>query len=125
MAAKKCQRAEEHTRKNKLLEACISGEGHIFTKIKAMRKTKQVVANSIDGVTNNILEHFKNIYIDLFNSVEDAENMAKASEDIANRVQSKDIEDIEKVTPEIIKKAATREKRLRLHVHLRLYQSRV
>ena len=108
MAAKKCRRAEENTRKNKLLEACISGEGNIFTEIKAMRKTKQVVANSIDGVTDNISEHFKNIYSDLFNSVEDAENMAKVSEDITNRIQPKDIEDIEKVTPEIIKKAASR-----------------
>ena len=108
MAAKKCRRAEENTRKNKLLEACISGEGNIFTEIKAMRKTKQVVANSIDGVTDNISEHFKNIYSDLFNSVDDAENMAKVSEDITNRIQPKDIEDIEKVTPEIIKKAASR-----------------
>ena len=108
MAAKKCRRAEENTRKNKLLEACISGEGNIFTEIKAMRKTKQVVANSIDGVTDNISEHFKNIYSDLFNSVEDAENMAKVSEDITNRIQPKDIEGIEKVTPEIIKKAASR-----------------
>ena len=39
MAAKKCRRAEENIRKNKLLQACISGEGNIFTEIKAMRKT--------------------------------------------------------------------------------------
>ena len=108
MAAKKCRRAEEKISKNKLLQACISGEGNIFKEIKAMRKTKQVVANSIDGVTDNISEHFKNIYSELFNSVEDADNMAKVSEAVANKVESKDIEDIEKVTPEILKKAAAR-----------------
>ena len=108
MAAKKCRRAEEKIKKNKLLQACISGEGNIFQEIKAMRKTKQLVANSIDGETDNIAEHFKNIYSDLFNSVEDANDMAKVSEVITSKVQPKDVGDIEKVTPEIVKKAAAR-----------------
>jgi hypothetical protein len=108
MQAKKCRRAEENIKKNKLLQACLNGEGNIFTEIKTMRKTKKVVANTIDGVSKNISEHFKDIYSDLFNSVEDAENMARVSEVIENRVQSKDIADIEKVTPEVIKKATAR-----------------
>ena len=66
MQAKKCQRAEEKIRKNKLLNACLTGEGNIFSEIKSMRKTKPIVANSIDGVTENIPEHFKSIYSDLF-----------------------------------------------------------
>ena len=105
MQAKKCRKAEDKIKKNKLLQACLSGEGNIFSEIKAMRKTKQVVANSIDGVTENVSEHFRGIYRDLFNSIEDAENMTKVSEVIAKTVKTKDIEDIEKVTPEVVKKA--------------------
>ena len=108
MQAKKCRRAEESIKKNKLLQACLNGEGNIFTEIKAMRKTKKVVANSIDGVNENISEHFKDIYSDLFNSVEDAENMAKVSEIIENKVKSTDVADIEKVTPDVVKKATAR-----------------
>ena len=108
MQAKKCQRAEEKIRKNKLLNACLTGEGNIFSEIKSMRKTKPIVANSIDGVTENIPEHFKSIYSDLFNSVDDANNMAEVSEAIAKKVKSKDIDDIEKVTPDIVKKAAAK-----------------
>ena len=105
MQAKKCRKTEDKIKKNKLLQACLSGEGNIFSEIKAMRKTKQVVANSIDGVTENVSEHFRGIYRDLFNSIEDAENMTKVSEVIAKTVKTKDIEDIEKVTPEVVKKA--------------------
>ena len=108
MQVKKCQRAEEKIRKNKLLNACLTGDGNIFREIKATRKTKPKVANSIDGVTENIPEHFKDIYSDLFNSVDDANNMTKVSEAIARKVESKDIDDIQKVTPDIDKKAAAK-----------------
>ena len=60
----------------------------------------------VDGKTENIPEHFKDIYSDLFNFVDDVNNMARVSKAIARNVDSKDIDAIEKVTPDIIKKAA-------------------
>ena len=106
MQARKCRKAEEKIRKNKLLDACINGDSDLFKEIKEMRKTKKVVANTIDGVSKNIPEHFKNIYSELFNSVDDVENMAKLSELIENKVAPENIKDIEKVTPRIVKEAA-------------------
>ena len=77
---------------------------------KIPEETKPIVANSLDGVTENIPEHFKTIYSDLFNSVDDANNMAVVSEAIVKKVNSKDIVDIEKVTPDVAKKAAAKQK---------------
>ena len=45
---------------------------------------------------------------DRFNSVNDAENMAKVSQEISHRVSPSDIDDIEKVTPDIVKQAAAK-----------------
>ena len=63
---KKCKKAETTIKKSKLLDACLNGNGNLFKEIKAMRNTKSQCADTIDGVTNNIPEHFKNIYSTLY-----------------------------------------------------------
>ena len=77
MEFKKCQRAENTIRKSKLLDACINGNGDLFKEIKAMRKTKPMIADTIDGVKNDIPNHFRTIYNDLYNSVDDNNEVLK------------------------------------------------
>ena len=56
----------------------MSGDfGNLFKKITSLRKTNTVVATSIDGVQENVSEHFKDIYSPLYNSVDDVENMTE------------------------------------------------
>ena len=78
----------------------------LFKVINELRKTKPVVANSIDGVTENIPEHFRHIYSSLYNSVDDAENMVKVSAEVCERISGAELREVNKVTPEIVKKAA-------------------
>ena len=54
---------------------------------------------------NDIPNHFKEIYAELYNSVDDAENMARVSTEVEAKVNEVSLSDIEKVTPEIVKKA--------------------
>ena len=79
---KKCQKAEEKVKKSKLLDACLNGNGELFKEVKAMRKVKPKLADSIDGVKENIPNHFKNIYSNLYNSVENADLVDEISEEI-------------------------------------------
>ena len=83
---KKCKRAEEMVKKNKLLDACLNGGGDIFQEIKQIRNTRQVAATTIDDVKENIPDHFRTIYSDLYNSVDDEENMAKVSSEVEKRI---------------------------------------
>ena len=64
---RKCKKAEEKIRKNKLLDACLneSANTDLFREIKQMRNNKQAVASSIDGVTENVPGHFRSIYSNL------------------------------------------------------------
>ena len=103
---RKCQKAEKKIKSNKMLDSCLNGNGDIFKEIKAIRKTRQVVANSIDGVTEKIPDHFRTIYADLYNSVDDADNMAKLSREVEGRIGSFSLHDVNKVTPEVVKAAA-------------------
>ena len=105
---RKIKNSEEIVKKNKLLDTCLNGGGDIFKEIKSMRNTRQVVANAMDGVKKDIPGHFKNIYSGLYNSVEDAENMTKLSEKVELKVGEYSLEDVAKVTPKVVKEAASK-----------------
>ena len=100
------KKLEEKTRKNELLDACLNGNGgDLFREIKSMRNTKQAVATSIDGVTEDIPDHFRNIYSKLYNSAEDTENMARVSNTVEDKVNDISLEDVLLVTPRVVKTA--------------------
>ena len=102
---KKCRKAEDKVRSSKLLEACLNGDCDIFKQIKTMRTTQTVVATSIDGVKDNVKDHFRDKYKKLFNSTNDGNEILRVQEDIDSKVIEQNLSDVEKVTPEIVKKA--------------------
>ena len=103
---KKCRKAKERIQKSKLLEACMGGGGDLFTELKKLRQTRNVVATSMDGVSENIGEHFKEKYEKLYNSAEDGVELLKVQSEVEDMVDAHSITDILKVTPKIIKEAA-------------------
>ena len=60
---RKCKRAEEKIKRDKFLAACLGegGNGNIFKEIKALRKSGTEVATSIDGVSQDIPDHFGSV----------------------------------------------------------------
>ena len=54
---KKCQRAQDKIKSNKLLDACLNGGSDVFKEIKKIRKCDQIIASSMDGKTENVSEH--------------------------------------------------------------------
>ena len=105
---RKIKKAEDTIKKNKLLDACLNDGGDLFKEIKGFRKTKQVVANSIDGVVEDIPGHFRNIYSELYNSVDDAENMGEIKDQIEAKISEFSLADVDKVTPKIVKEAVSK-----------------
>ena len=104
----KVKKAEDTIKKNKLLDACLNDGGDLFKEIKSIRKTRQVVANSIDGVVENILDHFRNIYSGQFNSVEDSENMAVLKDKIESKIGDLSLVEVDKVTSNTVKEALSK-----------------
>jgi hypothetical protein len=108
MEFKKCKKAELTIKKSKLLDSCINGNGDLFKEIKSMRRSKPKVAESIDGVHENIPDHFSKKYKDLYNSVKDGEEVKLIEEEIERELKKHHLEDIDKVTAEEIRKAAAK-----------------
>ena len=73
-----------------------------------LEHTRQVVANTMDGVVECIPDHFRTIYSGLYNSVEDTENMTRLSSEVELRVGDFSLQDVAKVTPDLVKEATSK-----------------
>ena len=104
---RKCRKSEDKIARNKLLDACLNGQGDIFKEIKKLRASKPIVATSMDGVKDDISGHFKTIYSTLYNSVHDQEELMNVAQETESRINSLSHLDVEKVNPDVVKEAAS------------------
>ena len=105
---KKCRKAEKLIRRNKLLSACVGGEGDLFKEVKALRQCPPVIATSIDGVTENIPGHFSDIYSTLYNSADDTVEFNLVHQQVQAAVNSSHLDRVLKITPELLKEATSK-----------------
>jgi hypothetical protein len=105
---KKCKKAEEQIKRSKLLSACLGEGGDLFEEIKALRKAPAVVATSIDGVSENVPDHFGKIYSDLYNSADDATELMLVHERVEALVNCSHLDTVQKITPELVMKAVSK-----------------
>ena len=103
--ARKCKKAEDFIKRNKLLNACVNGSGDIFSEIKKLRSCRNVTATSMDGVKEDIPGHFKSIYSKLYNSADDKEELTDLMKTIDEKVNFTHLNDVNKVTTEVVKEA--------------------
>ena len=61
----------------------------------------------MDGVTKDIPGHFRSVYEDLYNTHDDITQVADIEAEVYNKINSSHLVDVEKVTPELIKEAAS------------------
>ena len=101
---RKCKKSEEIIVKNKLLDACINVIGNI--EIKKLRSAKPIIATSMDGVTNDIPGHFKNIFSNLYNSADDKEELLDVLKQVEEKIDDATLNDVKLVPPDIVKKAS-------------------
>ena len=105
---KKCKKAEETIRRSNLLSACLGQGGDLFKEIKALRKAPTANATSIDGVTEDVPNHFGGIYSKLYNSAEDAAELSAVHQRVESAVNSSHMDAVMKITPELLKEATSK-----------------
>ena len=73
-----------------------------------MQKTKPNISDTKYGIKDDIPNHFGNIYEELYNCVADGDEIAEISEEVEHQIGVGCLEDVFKVTPEEVKKAAAK-----------------
>ena len=105
---RKCKKSQDQIKRNKLLNACLNGNGEIFSEIKKIRQCKLVFPSCIDGVSNDVPNHFRNIYSKLYNSIDDTDELFEVKTYVDSKITKFSAYDVEKVTPEVVKQAAAK-----------------
>ena len=105
-AIRKVKNLELSMRKNKFLDACLNNKvNDILQEIKTLRSPSTKSANVIDGQTNSddIANHFKNIYKDIYNTHHDRNDLESFIEENNNKISQSDIDVLDKMTPDMVK----------------------
>ena len=68
---RKLKRSQDMIKKNKLLDACLNRDKDLLKEIKKIRNVKPCIANTMDGVNDDIADHFRRVYEGMYNSVDE------------------------------------------------------
>ena len=101
---RKCRRSADMVRKNKLMDACLNGNGDVFEEIRKMRKVNKSLPHTMDGQTN-VTERFKNVYQKLYNSVNDEQETQEVLKLVNNYVDVSSLDDVDLVNQSVVRKA--------------------
>ena len=72
----------DKVKRDRFLSACLNNENDLFAEIKAMRNSKPLYSNVIDGISDRIPEHFADKYMRLYNSVQDEKEVMNIRNDL-------------------------------------------
>ena len=102
---RKSRRAAELLKKDTLLEACVSDRGDIFKEIRKIRRAPPATSEAIDGVSTNIESQFAKVYQELYNSVDDKNDMEKVKDYLHKNISHNSLVDVNVITPELVSEA--------------------
>ena len=102
---RKCKKMKQTIKRNTLLAACLLGNGDFFKEIRKIRKSNPTVANVIDGVCDDIPNHFAGIYNKLYNSCDDCKDVSFIYDQLEKSISFSSIIEVEKITPALVMEA--------------------
>ena len=90
-------------KKNTFLRACIDNKNtDLFKAIRSLRRSAPTVANTIDGKSEDIPEHFAGIYERLYNSVDDNQELIGLQHTLNKKINGSCMNEVTKVTSSVI-----------------------
>ena len=107
---RKSKRMLDQIKRNDLLNSCLNGEENLYDKIKKSRICRQTFASSIDNVTENIPMHFAEIYENLYNSVEDKDDLRIVEKYINSHINTVSLRYVNCITKEVLTTASKKVK---------------
>ena len=100
-AIRKCKRATENIKKDKLMNACLAGKNNIFDELRKMRQVKKNAPAFIDGNANPA-ERFAEVYSKLYSCTNDANETEKILQSIDAKIDNNSLQNVDLVTADVI-----------------------
>ena len=102
---RKCRKSRDRIKANKLLQACLDDNKNIFEEVRKLRRCKPSEVTNVDGFTNNVEDHFADIYEDLYTSVDDKAEVLDLKEKLEENINNMSKMEVERVTADVVKEA--------------------
>ena len=103
---RKKKRMVEISKRNSMLESCLSNDNDIFAEIRKTRKSPQTSSSTIDGITDDIPNYLASKYEKLYNGVDDKANLLELERFLELNISDRSQFHVDKITAEIVKKSA-------------------
>ena len=103
---KKVKNSETQIRQSKFLSEVLDGKvNNILKEVKRLRGNSSKPTSNIDGQCHpqDISNHFKNLYQQIFNAHSDTDEVKTILDEINASLQPSDISIVDKITPDLIK----------------------
>ena len=104
-AVRRLKKAGDMIKNDKFVQDLLRGGRNIFKEVKQHRGQTKMCSSTIDGTvgSENIAEHFANIYSELYSKVELDDDFDKLSDDIKAKIT--DTSDISRVNESVVREA--------------------
>lgn len=103
---RRSKRLLQNMKKNNLLNSCLENDTSIFDEIKKQRKCKQTPVSTIDGHTHDIPDYLAEKYENLYNGVDDAENLTKLEAKLNDSISQHSCTHANLLNPDVIRSAS-------------------
>ena len=105
-AKRKCINAEKLIKRDKFVDACVSGDKDLFKEIKKMRGRDNIISSKMDGKTSpeDIADHLKDLYHGIYNRTGSSAPLENLFKKVDEKVNDDCLGDVDKVTPDLIAK---------------------
>ena len=112
-AVRKVKKLAEEIRARELLTASLGGDVNLLKEMKKIRgnnKGNENLPDNVEGAEGQeeVVEKFREVYETLYNSAESSASVQLIKERLANTIGPESLLEVNKVTGEMVKKAATR-----------------
>ena len=100
-AIRKCKRATENIKKEKLLNSCFTGKNNIFDELRRMRQVKKNPPTCIDG-NPDPAKRFSEVYSKLYSSTDDTQEIREIYNSVNARIGDQSVNVVDRITAEVI-----------------------
>ena len=104
---RKVKKFEDQLRQSSFLADCLDGKvQNILKEVKNLKGNSRKPASNIDGHTTpeDISQHFKTLYQDIFNVHNDKDEVKSFLEEISASLDESSLEVVDQITPELVEK---------------------
>ena len=103
-AKRRCENATEGIKRDKFIQACLSGEKDLLSELKKMKHTRRHMSSKIDGHSKDtdIANHFKDIYEALYNRTGTDIPLRELHHSVDIQCTDADSDILDLVTPDLV-----------------------